>query len=106
MKKAMLVHVGQSQQSLIHDALNLVLREISGPVLHKLVNILLHVLKDKVEIVVHSDDLFQFHDVYVVQLPQRLNLSQSHALVPRIKFLLHLLNRNYFVALLVLSLDD
>lgn len=40
------------------------------PVLHELVEVLLHVLKDKIEMVILSDDLLQLHHVCVVQLLQ------------------------------------
>lgn len=38
------------------------------PVLHKLVEVLLHVLKDKVQVIVLSDDLLQLHHIRMVQL--------------------------------------
>lgn len=41
-----------------------------SPVLHQLVEVLLHVLKDEVEVIVLSDHLLQFHHVGVVELLQ------------------------------------
>lgn len=42
------------------------------PLLHELVEVLLHILKDKVEVIVLSDYLLQFHHIRMVQLLQRL----------------------------------
>lgn len=41
-----------------------------SPVLHKLIEVLLHILKDKVEVIVLSDYLLQFHHVCMVKLLQ------------------------------------
>lgn len=38
------------------------------PVLHELVEVFLHILKDKIQMIVFSDNLFQFHHVGMVQL--------------------------------------
>ena len=66
MKKAMFVHVRQSKHRLQHDTLDLLLRELLYSIFHELVNILLHIFKDEVEVVIHPNDLFQFDDLWVV----------------------------------------
>ena len=101
MKEAMLVHISEALERLPHYALDLHLWEVDSSVLHELVDILLHVLEDKVEVVVHSDYLLQLHDVLLIELPQRFDLSQGHAFFPGVKFLLHLFDCDFFVALLV-----
>ena len=77
----------------------------SFPVLHKLVNVLLHVLEDKVKVVVNTNNLFQFYNLSVVKFPQGFNFSQRHALLPRVKFFFHLLDGNFFLGLDVDGLD-
>lgn len=42
------------------------------PVLHELVEVFLHILKDKIQMIVFSDNLLQFHHIGVVQLLQCL----------------------------------
>lgn len=39
-----------------------------SPVLHELVEVFLHILKDKIQMIVFSDNLLQFHHIGVVQL--------------------------------------
>ena len=51
---------------------NYVSAEYSQPVLCHLIQIFFHVFEDKVELVVLANDFFQFHDVHVIQLSQRL----------------------------------
>lgn len=41
-----------------------------SPVLHQLIQVLLHVLEDKVQLIVLSDDLLQLHHIGMVQLLQ------------------------------------
>lgn len=38
------------------------------PVLHELVEVFLHILKDKIQMIVFSDNLLQFHHIGMVQL--------------------------------------
>ena len=45
---------------------------VLSPFFHELIEVFFHVLEDKVEVVVFSDDFLQFHHVGVVQLLQRL----------------------------------
>lgn len=106
MEEAMFVHVGETKDSLKHNALNLILGEWLRPALHKLVYILFHVFKYKVEVIVDSNDFLQFHDERVIQFTQRLDLSQGHALLPRVELLLHLFDRHFFLRLQVDGLDD
>lgn len=49
-----------------------VLKFLFSPVLHQLVEVLLHVLEDEVEVIVLSDHLLQFHHVGMVELLQGL----------------------------------
>ena len=93
-EKTVLVHVGEAQHRLKHDANDLLFWKLLRPVFHKLVNVLLHVLEDEVQVVVDTDDLLQFDDLRVVELAKRFNFTQGHALLPRVKLFLHLLNRD------------
>lgn len=43
---------------------------VFSPVLHKLVEVLLHILKDKVEVIVLPDYFLQLHHIGMVQLLQ------------------------------------
>lgn len=70
MEKTVLMHVSQTKEGLVHDGLNLVFREVSGPIFHKLVDILFHVLENEVEIIVNSNNLLQLDDVDVIQFSQ------------------------------------
>ena len=105
-EKAMLMHVRKSLQSLVHYRLNLGLWKFPCTVFHQLVNVLFHVLEDKVKVVINSDDFFQFHNVGMVEFAQRLNFTQSHTLLPRIELLLHLLYSYFFIRLLVYRFYD
>ena len=75
MKETMFVHVGQPKHCLQHDTLDLLLRELLCPIFHELVNVLLHIFKDEVEVVIDPNNFFQFYDLRVVKFAQRLNLS-------------------------------
>ena len=102
----MLVHVGQTEYGLEHDAFDLILGEWLRSVFHKLVNVLLHIFKYEIQVVVYSDHLFELYDESVIQLSQRLDLSKSHALLPRVKLLLHLFDGHFFFALNVDGFND
>ena len=67
MEEAMFVHIGQSKHGLEHDGLDLLLGERGRPILHKLINVLLHEFKYEVQVVVDSNNLLQFHYLTVVQ---------------------------------------
>jgi len=69
-EKAVLMHISESEKCLVDNGLNVLLWEGSLSVLHKLVYVLLHVLKDEVEVVVNSYHFFQFYNLHVVQLAQ------------------------------------
>lgn len=71
-----------------------------------MVNILLHVLEDEVEVVVDANDFFEFDDLAVIQFAERLYFSEGHALLPRVKLLLHFLDCNLLFRLDVYSFDD
>ena len=75
MKEAMFVHVSQPKHCLQHDTLDLLLRELLCPIFHELVNVLLHIFKDEIEVVIDPNNFFQFDDLRVVKFAQRLNLS-------------------------------
>ena len=68
MEEAVLVHVSETLESLVHDGRDLLLWEVLLSVFHELVDILHHVLKYEVKVVIDSDDFFQFDYVDVVQL--------------------------------------
>lgn len=76
-----------------------------GSILHELVNVLLHVFEDEVKIVVDTDDFFELNDVNVIELSERFNFAQSHAFLPTVELLLHFLDGDLLVALLVNCLD-
>jgi hypothetical protein len=67
---------------------------------------LFHIFKNKVEVIVDSDDFLQFHNLRVVQLAQGLYLSECHALFPRVKLLLHFLDGYLFLVLNVDAFDN
>ena len=62
----MLVHVSQTQNNLVDYLLDFSFWEGGRPVLHELVNVLLHEFKYEVQVVVHSDNLLELHDLRVV----------------------------------------
>ena len=97
MKKAMFVHVRQSKHRLQHDTLDLLFRELLCPIFHELVNILLHIFKDEIEVVIHPNNFFKFDNLWVVKLAQRLNLSKSHAFFPRVELFFHLFDGDLFL---------
>ena len=76
-----------------------------GSILHELVNVLLHVFEDEVKIVVDTDDFFELNDVNVIELSERFNFAKSHAFLPTVELLLHFLDGDLLVALLVNCLD-
>ena len=45
------------------------------PILHELVNILLHIFKHEVKIVVHTNYLLELHNALMIKFSQRLDLS-------------------------------
>ena len=117
----MLVQICDGLQNLIYPTPHAALGEVLVPVLDLLVQVLRHVLEHEVQLIVfpnhlrqvdasakrrgwekrHRDGthLLELHYVRVVQLPERFDLTQSHALLPRIKVALHLLDGNDLVAL-------
>ena len=106
MEEPVLVHVGQAKHCLIHNAFDLLLGKRSASILHQLVNVLLHELEDKVQVVVDANDFFELDDLRMVQLAERLNLSQCHALFPRIELLFHFFDGHLLLGLDVDGLDD
>lgn len=54
------------------------------PVLHELVEVFLHVLKDKIQMIIFSDNLLQLHHIGVVQLLKCLT-GQSQKMVKNYK---------------------
>lgn len=66
MKEAMLVHIRQTKHCLEHNAFDLLLWELLSAVLHQLVDVLLHELKDKVKIVVNTNHFLKFDDLRMV----------------------------------------
>lgn len=102
----MLVHVRQPKHCLEHDAFDLLLRELSASVFHQLVNVLLHELEDKVQVVVNPNHLFEFDDLGMIQLSEGLYLSERHALLPRVELLFHFFDGDLFFRLDVCGLDN
>lgn len=66
MKEAMFVHIRQTKHCLEHNAFDLLLWELLSAVLHQLVDVLLHELKDKVKIVVNTNHFLKFDDLRMV----------------------------------------
>lgn len=66
MEEAMLVHVRKTKHCLEHNAFDLLLGELLSAVLHQLVDVLLHELKDKVKIVVNTNDFLKLDDLRMV----------------------------------------
>lgn len=58
MEETMFMHVLKSFESLVDDRFELVLWELSCSILDQLVHVHLHVLEDKVEVIIDSDDFF------------------------------------------------
>ena len=48
------------------------------PFLDELTHISFHVLEHKIELIVFANDFLQFHDVHMIQLPQRLVHACTH----------------------------
>ena len=105
-KEAVLVHVGESKYGLVHDGLDLGFVEALLLVLHQLVDILLHVFKHEVEVVVDPDHLLELDDLLVVEFAEGLDLAEGHALLPRVELLLHLLDGYLLLGRYVDSFDD
>ena len=117
----MLVQIRDGLQNLIYPTSHAALGEVLVPVLDLLVQVLRHVLEHEVQLIVfpnhlrqvdasakgrgwekrHRDGthLLELHYVRVIELPERFDLTQSHALLPRVKLALHLLDGNDLVAL-------
>ena len=66
MEETMFVHIGETEHGLEHNAFDLLFWERLCSVFHKLVNVLLHIFKYEVQVVIDSDDFFQLHDVIVI----------------------------------------
>ena len=106
MEEAVPVHVRQTKHSLEHDAFDLLLRELLCSIFHQLVDVLLHVLKDEIQVVIHTNHFFELDDLWMVQFSKRLDLSKGHALLPRVELLLHLFDSYLFSALSVHGLNN
>ena len=106
MEEAVFVHVGEALQGLVNDALDLIFRERLGPVLHKLVDVLLHIFKNEVQVIVNSNNFLQLHDLVVIQFAKRFDLTQGHALFPGVKLFLHLLDGDLLLRLNVDGFND
>ena len=99
---APVVDKGKTHQRLLHDRLDLVIRQALGPpepliVPHVVENGATEELKDQVYVVLHPDNLLEFHNVRMVQPPQRLDLPKTHGFIPTFKFLFHFLDRDCFL---------
>ena len=73
------MQISDGVQNLIDPVLHAGLGEVPIAVLYLLIQVLLHVLKHEVQLVVLLDDLLQLHGVGVVQLAQGLHLSKEMA---------------------------
>ena len=81
----MFVHVGQPRAGLVDQSFDSGLGQSAALVLDAFVHlehVLVCVLEDQEELVVLPQGLLQFDDVLVVQLPERLDLSEADAFVP------------------------
>eukprot|EP00967_Tisochrysis_lutea_P053031 scaffold65805_cov31-Tisochrysis_lutea.AAC.3 len=105
-EEAVLVHVGERLQHLIAHVAHLGLGKVLLAVLAELVEIHVKELEDEVEYVVLADDLLELDDVGVAHLAEALHLAQLHALLPRVKLLLHALDRDNLAARLIDRLHD
>mmetsp|Transcript_28252 Transcript_28252/g.71009 ORF Transcript_28252/g.71009 Transcript_28252/m.71009 type:complete len:405 (-) Transcript_28252:437-1651(-) len=79
---AVLVDVRQALHDLVQPVAYARLGQQLVPVLHHLVHVAIQELKHKVQLVVLADDLLQLHHARVVELAQRLDFPQRHALLP------------------------
>jgi hypothetical protein len=76
------------------------------PLHHKLKNIFLHVLKDKIELIVILDDFIKLDDVGMMQLFEYFNLIEANTLIPIGVFLFHFLYSNNLFRFFIYGLDD
>jgi len=76
------VHIGESEDGLVHDGLDFRFVKTFLLVLHELVDVLFHVFKNKVEVIVDPDDFLELDDLLVVKFAERLYLAEGHALLP------------------------
>ena len=81
-EEAVLVHEGKALEDLVHYIANLGLGEVALSPLHDFVQIGLHELKHKEQLVVFSNHLLQLDYIRVVELLQRFHFAQLHALLP------------------------
>jgi len=95
-EEAVAVHVGKAAKYLEYDILYDVLREQVVALLHQLVQVLVHELEDHVKVVVLSDDFFEADNVRMADFLEGFDLAQTHALLPRVVLLLHLLDGDLF----------
>ena len=58
MEEPMFMHVLKSLESLVDHRFELVLWKLGCSILYQLVHVHLHVLEDKVEVIIDSDDFF------------------------------------------------
>ena len=110
MEVAPVVDKGKTHQRLLHYRLDLVIRQTLGPsepliVSHVIENCATQELKHQVYVVLHTDNLFKFHNVRMVQPPQRLDLPKTHGFIPTFKFLFHLLDSDCFLRRSINGLD-
>jgi len=94
-------------ESLVHNITDLELREGLLAIFSELVDILIHVLEDKVQGVLVFDDFQEIHDVWVMKLHERCNFGQLNAVFPFGTFLLfHFFDRDDLTIPLVDAFHD
>ena len=62
----------QRAEGSAHDVADLRFRKMPLPLLHRLIEIVLHVFEDEEQFIVLADHLLQLHDLGMIQLLQRL----------------------------------
>ena len=70
MEESVLMHIGQTKNGLKHDAFDLILGEWLRPVFHKLINVLLHIFKYEVQVIVYPNHFLELDNECVIQLTQ------------------------------------
>ena len=90
------MHECQSIADLAHDVADCSLRVELGAMLDHLIQVLLHVLKHKVQLVVVTAHFYQTDDVHVLQLHQGLQVLKQYC---RVEVIVHPVTYSNFIKL-------
>jgi hypothetical protein len=102
MEETMLVSVPETEQRLIHVCLhNFLTHRSAFVVLHDVVEVLFHILKHKMQIIVNANYLLQLYNVGMTKFSQRFHFPQRHALFPTEELFFHGLDGDNVAGLLV-----